>query len=426
MNSNLLPDYLDPGQTSNLGELYKYVRPEIESRIFLSGDSASGIRHSRQSICATAKNIARKLYLNAHAAQFKTVGKGDVVLSSAYFNLDLELQNIGREVYKAPWVFNRGSKTPGLFDSALLRWIAECNGFLSQRPFHKLADQESLSRVQGFKDELAAIYRRLEVSTFICASPYPLFDRMSVDAIADAGGKAYMFMHGIPGVYERHMKFFDGSFDLLLWGNAFKDKYGSLGVSTESMHVTGHPFYKTLECEKLIIRGDSPLVITKAPSGIRVDKEDKLGDQSSTLLYLFSVQRALEAAGIKKALVRPHPSENIEWYRNFLNPDFYTVAGGDLSTALKSASVIVGPTSTTMLDANYYGTPYVVYEPLLQEKTDLFGNPLVMPFDGSDPRVPVAHSECQLSEMLSARQLVDLSYWHDYVQTPFDISMFSR
>ena len=124
--------------------------------------------------------------------------------------------------------------------------------------------------------------------------------------------------------------------------------------------------------------------------------------------------------------MRPHPSEKIEWYRNFLDTDFYTIAGGDFSTALKDASVVVGPTSTTLLEANYYGTPYVVYEPLLQDETDLLGNPLVMPFDGSDPRIPVAHTECQLSEILACGQSLDMSYWHEYVQTPFDISMLAR
>jgi hypothetical protein len=425
MNSNLLSDYLDPGLSSDLGQMYKYVRPEIESRIFLSGDSIYGIRQSKHSFLSAAKGVARKLYINAHASQFKTIGKGDVVLSSAYFNLDLELQNIGREVYKAPWAFNRGSKTQGLFDSALLRCITECNEFLSKRPFHKLADQDSLSRMQGFKDELASIYRRLKVSTFICASTYPLFDRMSIDAVTDAGGKAYMLMHGIPGVYERHMKFYDSSFDLLVWGNAFKKKYESLGVSPKSIVVTGHPLYKKFEHEALAIRTHNPLVITKAPPGMRVDKDDKLGDQSAAILYLYSVRRALQAAGIKKALLRPHPSEKIEWYLSFLDSDFYTIVGGNLSNALKNSSVVVGPTSTTFLEANYFGIPYIVYEPLLEGNADLLGNPLVMPFDGSDSRIPVALSECQLTEILGCGRSIDLSYWHDYVQTPFDISMFA-
>ena len=61
----------------------------------------------------------------------------------------------------------------------------------------------------------------------------------------------------------------------------------------------------------------------------------------------------------------------------------------------------------------------------MQDETDLLGNPLVMPFDGSDTRIPVAHTECQLSEILSSGSTIDVSYWHEYMQTPFDISMLS-
>ena len=51
---------------------------------------------------------------------------------------------------------------------------------------------------------------------------------------------------------------------------------------------------------------------------------------------------------------------------------------------------------------------------------------LVPPFDGTEPRVPVAKNEEELSYLLKNKEKVNTSFISEYIKTPFDISFIKN
>jgi hypothetical protein len=244
---------------------------------------------------------------------------------------------------------------------------------------------------------------------------------MTIDVLNKIGRRSFLYQHGLPGVYDAHMKYYDDTYDLIVWGEAFKDKYISLGMRPSSIHVAGHSLYSNLNIKDLRFGFDRVLIISKACPAIRIDSDDNAGDGSASLLYLLCIKEVLQKLGVKSVYLRPHPSENINWYREFIDPDFFILDDGNLVDSLRKSSLVIGPTSTAFIDATYYGVNYVVFEPEFGVGKDLFCNPIVFPFDGSDGRIAVAKNEDELYEILKKSVRHDLMFWTDYVRPAMNL-----
>ena len=105
--------------------------------------------------------------------------------------------------------------------------------------------------------------------------------------------------------------------------------------------------------------------------------------------------------------------------------DFFVFDDAPLAESLHAASLVIGPTSTVLLEATYHGVNFVFYEPQ-ENKADLMDNPLVPPFDGSDPKLPTARNEEELHEILHHKIMMDKTLFNDYIKTPFDISFLEK
>ena len=164
------------------------------------------------------------------------------------------------------------------------------------------------------------------------------------------------------------------------------------------------------------------LVITKTVSGAPpCSNEIRLSDRGNLLLFLYSIENVLKMLGVKAVRFRPHPSENPEWYLEFINSDFYRLDTSSLQESIQRSSLIIGSNSTVFLESIYYGVNYLIYEPSI-DNVDLVNDLLVPPFDGSDSRIPVAKSEEELKYLLINEYRIDPAFFHEYIKTPFDIS----
>jgi hypothetical protein len=428
MKSNLASDYLNEGGNFEK-KFYEYIRPESEIRLFHGGEAIQA-RYSppKYELIKQLKAYAREAYISIklikdelYIAQKLLSDPKKKIISSGYFSIDTEFKRMGYQVFRAPWVFNRKSKE-SLFPSyRLFKAINDYDRKIKNTQFYELVSPKTHSVISELKEVYASIYKNSNLAAFICSSSYPVNDRLSIDVMNEIGGRSFLYQHGLPGVYEGHMKYYDGTYDLIVWGQAFKDKYVSLGMDPNMIHVGGHSWYKNLEFNKLKFDLNDVLIITKSALGIRVDSSDNMGDNSASLLYLLSIQSVLKKHGVKRVRVRPHPSESKDWYRKILDPDFFSIDHNDLQTSFRKSSLVIGPTSSTFIDATYYGVNYVVYEPALGLNKDLFKNPIVFPFDGSDDRMVVAYNEDELFEFIKEKRTHDLSFWPDYVQTPFNL-----
>jgi len=137
------------------------------------------------------------------------------------------------------------------------------------------------------------------------------------------------------------------------------------------------------------------------------------------------VQRVLKGLGVTSVRLRPHPSASSAWYLKFVEGSFFRLDPFPLEQSLRRATLVIGPTSSVLLEAMYYGTNYVLFEPSKEDR-DLVNYHLVPPFDGSDARIPLARDEKELESLLKNKIRIDCSAWHDYIQTPFSIDFMKQ
>lgn len=428
MDSDVLFDYLQAFSGVDKAKS-EYLRPEVDKRIFCSGTpnypmpkrKLSEMRRKFRSILMDSYTLIRIVgSKNDHKRN------SPKILSSSYFSVDSELVKHGFDVLRAPWAYGRKSRIGTLPSVQLFRKMSEIAKKLHSVEFSLLWDKEILEELEVLESLMASEYQKYDIGAFFCYSSYPENERMTINVLNRLAKPSFMFQHGLPGVYDSHMKFYDGSYHLVVWGERFKEKYLALGFDPDLIHVAGHPFYQRLESNELRFSFEDILIITKALPNVRVVKEVKLGDQNAVLLYLLSIKRVLEGLGVKRVRLRPHPSENKKWYKAFLDNGFFQMDMSPLPDSLRKATLVIGPTSTTFLEAAHYGVNYLVYEPTIDGITDLINYPIVMPFDGSDERIPVAYDESGLDKLLQERQRVDIGYWHDYMKTPFDVSFVKK
>ena len=129
-----------------------------------------------------------------------------------------------------------------------------------------------------------------------------------------------------------------------------------------------------------------------------------LSDRGNLVVCLLSIQKILQQFNVKNVRLRPHPSENINWYMKFLDKDFFISQAGSLSQSLSKTSLVIGPVSTVFFEALYYKTNYLVYEPST-DNINILNHTIEPPFDKSENRIPVAYDEVTLFKFLKEKNV---------------------
>ena len=138
-------------------------------------------------------------------------------------------------------------------------------------------------------------------------------------------------------------------------------------------------------------------------------------------MYLLSIENTLKKLGVKQVKLRPHPSENANWYLKYIDKNFFIIDEESLTDSFSNSSLVIGPTSTTIIDAMAHEVNYLIYEPLINSKL-INGFPVQPPLDGSDLRIPIARSEKDLLKFLRTKKKIDLSVYKEFSEPNFDIS----
>jgi hypothetical protein len=122
--------------------------------------------------------------------------------------------------------------------------------------------------------------------------------------------------------------------------------------------------------------------LTKAVVGTPSSSSELIpGNRVISLLYLDCLKKHLKNLGIDKVNLRLHPSERREFYEDNLPDDFYIIDESSKEEVLSKTSLVIGPTSTMVLDTIKAGKNYVLFDPIFDGLT-LEGIPLVKPFTG--------------------------------------------
>lgn len=242
----------------------------------------------------------------------------------------------------------------------------------------------------------------------------------------------YSKLRGIPTFIIAHggmPSFYDGIIDNLstyvsMWGKKQINGYLSNSYNPDKFFETGHPFYK-IDKVDLKFSLDNILVLTKSMNTVSPLDEIMIEDTGMCLQYLYSIQNVLESIGIKQVRLRLHPSENENWYKRFIDLNFFKFDNLDLMASLTSSSTVIGPISTVFIDAILNNRNYTVYEPTIENKT-IYGYSVQPPLDGIDDRVPVARSEVELIEILVNSRGICPTVVPEFGGIPFDKDVLFR
>jgi hypothetical protein len=266
-------------------------------------------------------------------------------------------------------------------------------------------------------------YSSANIAALIVPNDQSFFELLNILIFRDIKKPSFIFLHGLPcryNIYDENQTDY-----LIVWGEKIKEHYTDVGFDPKKIFVSGHPYYKPKQ--KTILRNslENILIITKSTEGAQYRDKVRIADRGNLVLYLYSIQNVLQKIGVKHVRLRPHPSESSAWYFQFLDKNFFRLDALELSKSLDQSSLVIGPTSSVLLQSLYHDVNYLIYEPTINN-LNLIGFSLVPPFDGSNKKVPAAQNEQELSELLKDKISIDPSVINDYIQTPFDISFIKR
>jgi len=342
------------------------------------------------------------------------------IISNAYFTVNSEIAKLGFNVISPPW--------HGYQKFLLLHLYSFYDN--SMKIFHRINDLTFFELLSDpFKKELEDYFRiskeiyNEHFDALVVPFDMPAIEKIAIKTFKEINKPSFVFLHGLPGRYNNVD---DNRADyLIVWGEMIKNHYINHGVPPDKIFVSGHPYYKTLQKNELKFSFDNLLILTCPTSGIQHSDYPVSNDRNNSIYYLYSIQSVLQRLGVKSVRLRTHPSENGNWYLKYIDNNFFNLDKDNLVDSLKNTSLVIGPSSTLLMESIYYSVNYIVYNPEFNY-INLSGRKSAPPFDGSDSRLPVAKDEESLYKILKDKIMIDSSLWNDYIKTPFDISFIKE
>lgn len=419
MKRNLLLNLLNEeyGKKTDDQLFFDYLHFNLNNKIYSFGLQFKNPNEYKKSFGRKGKhkllNFAIKIYVLLFSC-IERKPKTTVILSSAYFNLNSNEEFKELLILSPPWVIGKNQKY--LDYSFFKETFFLYNKLLGD--FKDLINSDFISLAKRYKVSFKDYVIKYKISALFLPQDVGFFEKIAIDVFKELNLPTFNFIHGLPGIYN------DVDYNrtdyLVVWGESIKDNFIKAGFNPNKIIISGHPKYSNISLSKsLRFELDDILVITKSLNGSQFSDSVILGDRSNLIYYLLSIKKVLEKLGVKKVRLRAHPSENINWYYEYIDRDFFIEDKDNLKTSLKNSSLVIGGTSTTFLEALIEGVNYVVYEPLIKNLL-IDGFSPVAPFDGSEKKVPVAQSEYELEEILTKKVFVDLTILNDYISKEFN------
>jgi len=290
---------------------------------------------------------------------------------------------------------------------ALLKEMLSCD-------FKLLLSDEFKAAALTVKRILLQYYRHPRFKALFIPYALSYFEYLAVSVFRELGKPSFVFEHGIPSAYAFELT--DIPDYTVVWGEQVKQHYLQTGVAAKRLIVAGHPTYHSLPSSGLRFDLDEVLVCTWSIIGAPPGNFACNQNRGYLQYYLYTIQSVLKKLGVSRARLRPHPSESCEWYERFVDTGFYRFDQAPLAQSLGSSSLVIGPASTVFIEAIYYGVDYLFYHPD-EFEMDYKQWP---PYNGEDPRIPVAKSPAQLEQYIREKRSIDPASFSDYMQVPFN------
>lgn len=333
--------------------------------------------------------------------------------------------------------FNPGNSNQSEYTFIPLPWMKmnEINLFIEliryRTRLEKLQTKDlisnDLSRELHYIESQLTTYYSKNLNSIVCLSnDLHFYERLTIKIAKKLDIPSFLFNHGLPAIYNVEI---DNRADYrVVWGNAVKQNYINAGFEKDKIFVSGHPIYSKIKkpIGQLKSSLNNILVITKNLWWGTPFSNNIYSDRSQLLNYLLQIEITLKELGVQKARFRVHPSENLSWYLQNVNNQFYIPDKiSDLNKSLAKTSLVIGPTSTVLIDSYFSNVNYIIFEPLDDRGLNYSGLPLVPPFDGSDKRISVSNTKEELKENLKNNRLISENLISDYIQSDYNISFLN-
>jgi len=302
-------------------------------------------------------------------------------------------------------------------DLKTIKWYKSLQKLIKKDDFHFYLDKNLHIELERFQNHFVEEYKKKNFRALLLHSDQNFFSKYFIDVFKKLEKPSFIFTHGLPGIYSKDV---DNRSDfLMVWSDKIKQNYLDVGFNSSKIKVIGNPNYKKIQKNKELRSDLSDILIIPVSSILWHQHEydsKVLTDKSMVVLYLYKVQIVLKKLGIKKARYRVHPSINKSWVHSFLDQDFFIMDQQSLVDSINRSSLIIGATSTVLLESLIHGVNYIVFEPKDDNNINMAGFKLVPPFDGSEQKLMIAKEENELENMLRNNVKTDYSLLHDYIQ----------
>ena len=399
------------------------LKQEFDFRIYSYGNQFKyAHENKKQKFSTVIFQYLKSLYILFKIFQSKKSDNNKkAILSSAYFNLNDELSKLGFEVYSPSWYLKKNSN---VLPSFSLFWSAKkILATLRRSNFQDLLNPHFIPQIDEFERNVLRALTTNNIQAVIVSNDMTFIDRILVDVCKKLKIPSFLFLHGLPNNFN----LIDNNRTdyLIVWGEKLKENFIKAGFNEDKIIVSGHPYYKMKVDLPLQFSLNNILVLTKPENELQFSDKVRLNDRSQSILYLFSIEKVLRSFGVNSVRIRIHPGENLQWYYQYINEDFFILDKLNLKKSIDDSTLLIGPTSTVFLESIYYGKNYLVYEPGVYN-FDLYNHELVPPFDGSEKKVPIAKNENDLIQLIKDKTVIDSSILSDYIRTPFNLEIIKK
>lgn len=415
--------YLRDNSGNELSSKYiDFFKIELDWHIYNSESHITKSYHRDREIGLKEKIFKLLQYSNAVMAKSKSYQSSNLnILSTVSFSDKHLLTNLGFNAFSPVWQAVGRKNVFG--DLKTINWHKKTQTLIHKEDFHVYLDTKRHTEFEEFQSYLVEQYKRQNFTALLLNSDQYFYSKYFIDVFKKLKKPSFVFSHGLPGIYSLEV---DNRSDyLMVWSEKIRQNYINVGFDSSKIKVVGNPKFKALEKKKELRSNFLDVLVVPVSSALWHQHEydnTVISDKSMIVLYLYKVQSVLKKIGVKKARYRPHPSIDKKWVHAFLDQDFYISDNEPLKDSLNRSSLVIGATSTVLLESLISGVNYIVFEPKDQEGINMAGFKLVPPFDGTDEKVMIANDEDELEKMLRYNAMTEYSLVHDYIQS-FDLSI---
>ncbi|WP_343588619.1 hypothetical protein [Flavobacterium sp.] len=418
--------YLRDNSEDELSSKYiDFFKIELDWHIY-NNERHIAERYHREKKSSFKEEVIKTLQYCYAIAGFSDKIKSDKsnVLSTLPFLDQLTLQDLNLISYSPVW--HPIGKKNIFGDLQSIKWHKKIQKIIQKEDFYSFLNKNLHFELEEFQNHFFKQYKEKDFRALLLHTDQNFYSKYFIDIFKKLEKPSIVFSHGLPAIYSKDI---DNRSDfLMVWSDKIKENYLKAGFDSEKIKVVGNPHYKKNQKNKELRSDLSDILVVPVSSILWHQHEydsTVLVDKSMVVLYLYKVQKVLEKLGVKQARYRTHPSINKDWVHAFLDQNFYIMDNQELAKSINRSSLVIGATSTVLLESLIYGVNYIVFEPKDSENVNMAGFKLVPPFDGSDEKVITAKDENELENMLRNNNKTDYSLLKDYIQD-FDISVMKE